>query len=327
MFEFRFSEDFAPSSNTKEWSLYTHKTEQQVEGVVHPGLFQTTYYEWQMIGLAAIVLLEVAATYWCKIEGVVITAILASIFLDVVLAVVAHVFQKDICRLKNRMVYESDREIGIIKKRLQSARLKQRFFYFLIVVSAVFKIFWFVTVYNVIDATTLFITTCYLVGALLHARCTGYAIFTFIFNRKMSSEHAKYVDSRGERSAFDPAKPIPAIIAGPEDLAPVSVEVGRHRLFTKEGQTLLHTLGVLTDAELTEMVGRQPQPEQKRVLLISGIKHQMEILTQGPISFGDRPGAELGTEGPSLDPTDGALDTGPQQVPNVSRPKFTGRSP
>ena len=103
MFDFQYQENFEPSSNTKEWCLYTHKTEHSFSGVTLPGLFQTTYYEWQMLGFVAIFVLEGMATYWCYIEGVLITAILASIFVDILFAIVAHVFSKDIRKLKNEL--------------------------------------------------------------------------------------------------------------------------------------------------------------------------------------------------------------------------------
>ena len=139
-----------------------------------------------MLGFVCVFLLEGVATYWSSREGVVITAILASIFLDLVLAVTAHVYQKSICRMKNEMVYEDDINVGAIKNKLKRIMLKQHFFYLLIFISALFKIYWFLSVYRIIDATTLFIMTCYILGAILHIICTGYAVFTFIFNRKIN---------------------------------------------------------------------------------------------------------------------------------------------
>ncbi len=280
MLEFQYDENFEPSSNTKQWWLYTHKTERSFAGVTLPGLFQTTYYEWQMLGFILIFIIEGAATYWCYQEGVIITAILASIFVDLVLAIVAHVFQKDICRMKNDLVYESDVAIGAIKRKLASTLLKQRFFYLLIFISALFKIFWFFSVYGIVDATTLFIMTCYLIGAILHITCTGYAIFTFIFNRKLAREHNRYLDSKHKEFAFDPSRPLRSKLSA-EQL--IETEVGRHAIVKGEdGRFYLETFGVLTDAQLWAMIGKQIEPEQKRSLAVDGVKHQILILQQDP---------------------------------------------
>ncbi len=280
MFEFKYDENFEPSSNTKQWWLYTHKTERSFSGVTLPGLFQTTYYEWQMLGFIMIFLLEGIATYWCYQEGVIITAILASMFVDIVLAIVAHIFQKDICKKKNELVYEDDVNLGAIKRNLASKQLKQRFFYLLIFISALFKIFWFFSVYGLVDATTLFIMTCYLIGAILHITCTGYAIFTFIFNRKLSKEYNKYLDSKHQMFAFDETLPLRSKLSS-TDLK--EAEVGRHMITKGEdGHFYLETFGILTDSQLWALIGKQIEPEQKRALAVDGVKHQMLILQQDP---------------------------------------------
>ncbi len=280
MYEFQPEETFEPSSGTKEWALYTHKTEHSFAGVSLPGLFQTTYYEWQIIGFIGIFLLEGVATYWCFKEGVIITAILASIFVDVVLAVTAHVFQKDICRIKNELVYEEDLQAGVRKRRLKRKVLWQTFFYILILISAMFKVYWFFSVYRIPDATTLFVTVCYVVGGVLHIICTGYAVFTFIFNRKINGEHTRFVESNGKSFSFDPTKPLRHPIGSPKL---IEVPDGRQRI-TKEGDGnyYFYTQGVLTDSKLRELIARQDTPDQRATVAREGVKHQITILKQSP---------------------------------------------
>jgi len=50
----------------------------------------------------------------------------------------------------------------------------------------------------------------------------------------------------------------------------------------EDGKFWLFTYGVLTDPQLRELIARQPQPEQKRMLAIDGVRHQIVILDQGP---------------------------------------------
>ena len=281
MFDFNYEENFEPSSNTKQWCLYTHKTPRAFAGVNLPGLFQTTNYVWQILGFIAIFLLEGLATFWCFLEGVVITAILASIFVDLVLAIVAHLYQKDICRMQNELIYEEQENAGRIERQLKSFKLRQNFFYLLIMISAIFKIFWFFDVYRIVDATMLFIMTCYIIGAILHITCTGYALFTFIFNWKINREHNAYLDSNHTVYAFDKNSPLRTRLNS-QDVH--EAQVGRHQIIKDpDGHIYLETLGVLTDAELWTLIGKQVEQEHKRALAVDGVRHQILILEQDPM--------------------------------------------
>ena len=269
------NENFEPSSETKVWWLYTHKTPHKIAGVLLPGVFQTTNYVEQILGFIAIFLLEGLATFWCFSEGVIITAILASIVVDLVLALVAHLYQKDICRLQNELIYEEQNKQGAIALKLKSLKLRQNFFYLLIMISAIFKIFWFYDVYRIIDATTLFIMTCYIVGAILHITCTGYVLFTFRFSLKMKSEYKKFLKSnqteyvRTKASQKLNYKGIKEVVAGP------------HRVTKrKDGQIYLETLGVLTDKELRGLILNQPDAESQGAMAKAGVRHQISMLGQ-----------------------------------------------
>lgn len=282
MFDFKYEEHFEPSKGTKEWCLYTHKTKQSFAGVTLPGLFDITHYEWQLIGFFVIFLLEGLATYWSYYEGVAITAILVSIFIDIVLAVLAHLPHKTICRLSNEKVFE----VGEISKSIQRKISKNKFisnlFYAAILISAGFKCAWFYLVYMTFDSTALFIFVCYIVGAILHISCTGYAIFTTIFKWKINKEYSRYIHSGGDEFTFDPNKPLPLLIETDVQLSLIAV--GHHELVKKDGKFHLLTRGVLTDEQLNDLIGRQLKPEQKRTMAIEGTRQQCAILQQAPIT-------------------------------------------
>lgn len=278
MFDYQPNENFEPSSHTKQWYLYTHKTEYSFSGVPLPGLFQTTHYEWQVAGFLAIFLLEGIATFWASREGVVITAILVSIFVDLVLAVGAHRFQRSVCKLRNELVFEQDKEASLIRRQIKRTLAKQRLCYLMIAVSGVLKFVWFFDAYRIFDATALFVFTCYAIGAMLHMSCTGYALFTFILERKLYREHARYVETRGEAFAYG-TDPLPHPL-GEHQFVPL--RVGKHEIKSDgNGKFWLYTFGVLTDAELRELIAKQYTPEQRRLLAIEGTSHQAMILTQG----------------------------------------------
>jgi hypothetical protein len=279
MFEFQYSEKFEPTRSAKEWWLYTHKTSTTFAGVPLPGFFQTTNYEWQVTGFFTIFLLEGLATYWSYYEGVAITAILVSIFFDIVLALVAHRFQRPIAQLKNDLVFTENTSNKAKQKILAGKKFWQNFFYLLILVSALFKLLWFFLVYQVFDATCLFVFTCYLIGAVLHIACTGYAVFTFIFFRIIKREHNQYIKSEGAEFAFNPDNPLRSRIATEMELE--TVVVGHHELKKdSDGKFFFFTRGVLMDKELFEMIGHQLSPEQKRTVAIEGVKQQYAILQQ-----------------------------------------------
>jgi hypothetical protein len=279
MFEFQYNENFEPTRSVKEWWLYTQKTPTTFAGVPLPGFFQTTNYEWQVTGFFTIFLLEGLATYWCYYEGVAITAILVSIFVDIILALVAHRFQRPIAQLKNELVFTENTSNKAKQKILTGKKLWQNFFYLLILISALFKFLWFFLVYQVFDTTTLFIFVCYILAALLHIICTGYAVFTFIFLRKIRSQHNQYIRSEGTEFAFNPDNPFPSKIYTQIKLEPVIV--GRHELANlNNGDFYFKTKGILLDKELFEMIGRQTSPEQRRTVAIEGVKHQNAILQQ-----------------------------------------------
>lgn len=298
MFDFNYNENFEPSPNTKAFWLYTRKREMTAFGVTRPGLFATVNFEWQVVGFFAIFLLEGIATWWAFQEGVAITAILVSIFADVVLAVLSHLPQPNITKLKNELLFVAGTNLANARSRLSSRRAVQRFFYLLIIVSACFKFYWFFAVYEVFDSTALFVLTCYLIGALLHISCTGYAIFTAIFEIKIRREHREYNSSGGASHAFNPQQPRLHRFDTAIELQPVTV--GRHKIertapprqtaseqkatdVTVERERtsdgfFLYTNGILTDKELTQMIGQQITPDQQRVVAVEGVKHQYNMM-------------------------------------------------
>ncbi|HUI29364.1 MAG TPA: hypothetical protein VLX91_04030 [Candidatus Acidoferrales bacterium] len=290
MFEFNPDENFWPSQSTKRAWMYTHKTVRTFAAVPLPGLFATTTFIWRILGVIGIFILESIATYYSYWQGVNITAIIGSIVVDFVLAVLSHLpWQQKICECKNKLVYEEDVTAKKTARRLSRYKMLQRFLYLFIVCSAFFKFYWFYSVYGIPNTTSGLIFTCYMIGAMLHCSCTGYAIFTIIFELQISKEHTAYIESEAKEFAYDSSNPLRIDLGDREFKA---LEVGNHKIVmeTKEraggGGTekryWLETLGVLTDKELSEFISRQDTREQKRDLAVKGVEHQMAILDVEP---------------------------------------------
>ncbi|HYK04048.1 MAG TPA: hypothetical protein VE974_20000 [Thermoanaerobaculia bacterium] len=292
MFTFQAGEEFEPSATTKRWWLFTHKTERTVAGITLPGLFQTTHYEWQLFGFLCIFLLEGFAIWQSHTEGVVITAILTTILLDFVLAVISHAFQAPICRLKNELVYASADDEGRLKRQLRRRRLWQQFFYLLILISAGLKVYWFYSVYQQFDAKAIFIATCYILGGILHIFCTGYAVFTAIHESKLRGEHNQYLDSgrknfkiKDEMTEIIPIECIPGKTGYAQvELDDLPAATERTSNGASGRVSRLRTKGILTDGDLHWLIAFQKADEQMRTLATYGVKHQMEILYQEPVT-------------------------------------------
>lgn len=280
MFTFRENENFEPSVKAKRRWRYTKKDSVEIAGLPMPGLFQTANYEFQLACFVLVFIVEGAATWQAQIEGVVITAILASIAVDVVLAVISHLFQPAICQLKNEAVWANEAERGRIRRRLAFNVFWQRFFYVLILASAAFKFLWFYNVYPVLDAKAVFVGVMYLIGGLLHIFFTGYAVFTFFHEWLLRSEHNQYLDSNQKEYRFREDETVTEFdtVCEPASSRYAVVEPSNGK------GTRLRTRGLLLDEDLRWLISRQKTPEQERALVINGVKHQMTIMNQEPVT-------------------------------------------
>ncbi len=199
------------------------------------------------------------------------------IFVDLVLAIVAHLWHKEICRLKNENVYTEKEKNTANEQKITKLRVFTYFFYLLILASAFVKCFWFFDTYMILDSTALFVFVCYIIAAILHITCTGYAIFTFAFKIRIGREHNAYINSDGKKLTFD--KPLSGHIETNIDVD--LAEVGRHKIIKgQDGSYYFLTQGILTDKELREFIFRQKSREQQRVIATAGVEHQYKIWQQ-----------------------------------------------
>jgi len=276
---FRYDEDFMPSRTTRKQWQSTHKTPKQVDGVTLPGLFQTTYFGLHVTGFFLIIILEGLATYWSFIKGTAITAILVSIFIDIVLALLAHLTVGANLAYKNELIFESDTvKRQAIQFKIKGNNFFSAIFRVLILISAVFKFIWFYWVYLVFDSAALFVLACYLIGAVLHIYCTGYAWYTAFFKIRLWLEHRAYIKSNRLKYFFDKNHPGTSL---PFDttIAINETEVDRHKIVKDAGgQYIFQTYGILTDNQLMTFIGRQGNAEQRRAVAINGVKHQHSML-------------------------------------------------
>ena len=277
MFRFNPDEDFEPSSVTKQWNYYTHKTKHRFAGITLPGLFDTTHYEWQIMGFFTILILESIATYVCWDYGIRIPLIILSIVIDIVLAISSHVFQKKICEYENNLICATREEVGKFENMLASVKFWKIFFLVLIYFSWIFKSYWFFSVYDIFDITTLAVFVFYFLGALLHCLCTGYAWYTSVFYYKVRREYNKYLNSQHRTYKNR--------IEYKTDLGTTTLteaRIGRHKIQKESNKYFLISSGLLTDAELRALIVDQVQSEPMRIVATIGVKHQLMISGNEP---------------------------------------------
>jgi hypothetical protein len=120
-------------------------------------------------------------------------------------------------------------------------------------------------------------------GGILHISCTGYAIFSLIFLRKISVEHSKFKKSSGKKHYYDVQSPLnqPINLDGIKSLREVVVD-RTHSIIKREeedkGNFYFKTNGVLNDRQLNIMISNQQTDTEKRIIAVEGIKQQYLIL-------------------------------------------------
>jgi hypothetical protein len=305
-FEFEPNQSFIPRPYTRKFGLYTHKSSEIVAGVTLPGLFQTTNLPFHLIGFFSVFVLEILAILWSFEEGSSIAIILWLAVLDIVLAVAAHLNYNSITLTKNHILTSSDnvtilnannnivtdnntltsnnvkiKENSIntnlkFRKKLSSLLLLRNFFYFLIILSAVGKFYFFFSIYFIFDAVSLLILFFYLLGAILHITCTGYAIFTMIFSILLKIDYSKYVNNNN--NSYDINKPEEYNIeTGGIQLTLLSE--GKHKIVKSEdGKFKFQSFGILNDLQLRAMVNGQKDIHSQRIVAIEGVSVQIRQL-------------------------------------------------
>jgi hypothetical protein len=278
---FPSGQNFEPSAETKDKILYTHKSAKQFSGISIPGLFQTTNHTLHLILFFLIFVIEGIATYFCFDEGVSITAILVAIFIDIVFAIMAHLPHKNIVKLKNQLIFTEGTEAINIQRKIQSEKTKQYLFYTLLFVLAGFKIYWFYDNYGTFDTTAILIIVSYTLAALLHIGVTGYALFGLYVSLWLNRDYNDFIKSNGSLNFYNPNEPFRHIFN--TNIEIIECSVNKHRLTKLEkGKYQFETFGIMTDSDLIDFIIKQNDSNQKRDIIVEGIKHQLNIVQTNP---------------------------------------------
>ncbi|MBK7370438.1 MAG: hypothetical protein IPJ09_03190 [Saprospiraceae bacterium] len=188
----------------------------------------------------------------------------------------SHVWVLNLNKDKNALVFSNNIEIQKLERRISRTNIIRGFFQLLIICLGFFKFFWFYSVYQIFDATALFIFVCYMLAAVLHVLCTGYFFFTLAASFVLSYQHSLYLKSNGKNFHFDPLKPMSFMINTSLDLT--ECNAGRHSIQKKGNNFYFEINGILLDSELNDMIGRQLKEEQQQVVAIEGVRVQYNML-------------------------------------------------
>ncbi|GAB3644286.1 hypothetical protein GCM10027423_49230 [Spirosoma arcticum] len=254
-------------------------------GITLPGLCETTGYSTQMLAFFGVLILEIVPTVYGIAQGLLWQAVVASIFVDIFFAVVAHWWHYDILRAKNQLVITNDSiESQNLRRQINKHSFYTNLFYFLIFVSGCIKFFFFYKAYVFFDAIAGGALVCYLLGALLHITYTGYFLYTSRFHWFMHNEFRKYLNTNAERFATHQPNPQPIQTSG-ANIQFNTLTKGLHKIYkTSDGQHYFETFGILTDKELSEFVKAQQNPIARDVIAREGLSQQ--LLNLGLINAG-----------------------------------------
>lgn len=270
---------FQPSRNALWKWLFTNKKEMLSAGITRPGLFSTYNLFTHLLGVVIIIFLEAAATFIAYDDGLLPLAVIVLLIVDFILAIISHIPSARIIELKNRVITISDSvEIENYYRKISKLNLIKNFFYFLIIISALTKIYivYHAVYYNQFTPNTIFITVAYVVGAVLHITCTGNVLYALYFNIGYYSGKSKFISSNGLKYCAEDS--IDHKIINPNSLKFIECSYGNHKISKKGDDYFISSFGILEDKDLTELINKQIEPEQKRKIAIEGVKSQLNLL-------------------------------------------------
>lgn len=270
---------FDPSPPTKRKWLYTKKKPLPF-GITLPGLCQTSDYSTQMLAFFGILVLEAVPTIYGIGQGLLWEAVMATIFVDIFLAIGSHWWHDDITLEKNLLVIEED---APARKELETSisrrKIYSNLFIFLIIISGITKAFLFYSAYIFFDAIVVGVIVCYLLGAILHINYTGYFIYTSRFYWFIHREFSVYTKTNknqqlGEYSTNQVKEyPIKTYNA---KIDFVTGKQGLHEIYKNEEERyFFKTLGIMTDKELAGFVRSQQSPVTRDVIAREGLAIQL----------------------------------------------------
>jgi hypothetical protein len=278
-FHFDPNQNFEPSKQTKDFWLFTKKSQANFAGIHLPGLFESVGYSIQIVAFVAILILEGIPTYYGIEEGVLWQGIVAAIFVDIALAICSHLWHNKTCLYKNQLVIAiSSVDQERINRLINSAKSKTYIFYFLILLSAGFKFYLFIDANRTWNAISIGTLVSYSLGAILHIAYTGHFFYTSRFNHKIQGEYTQFVSSNGLKFGINAHLEQP-INTDNTNITLNETKVGGHSIFKKEdGRYYIKTFGILLDVELAALAGVQQTSIAQSIVAREGLKHQLLIL-------------------------------------------------
>lgn len=203
---------FEPGQTTKTLIYYVNKKKSQIGTTPQPGLIQDTHFTVMAIFFLIAIVLEVigvmfiidamALGFWNGLMGVSFL-----IILDIALAFLFHLKTKTICRCENELVVlpliaagNVDARAADLKSKISRANMIGILLAILIWGVAVTKMVSFYALSAVgiggVDTQAMFIIVTYLIVALIHIYCTGYALFGLFARCSWWFNEKAYIKSR-----------------------------------------------------------------------------------------------------------------------------------
>lgn len=269
--------NFQPSGKVLQAWLSTNKTPMNNAGLIRPGLFNEPSLT-HSLGFLLILVIELLATLWVK-QTMSIATIMGTLFVDLCLAVASHLFEGKVLQAKNELLFNTNSLRGEnVKARIQKFSFLKNLLYILILASGLYKGLSFYFVFEIFDSTTLCVIIMYLVAAVLQVYCTGYAFAYWAFKIKIDRQFSIFMASEGREYAYSKTEPRRTAIETTQNLTTVSTF--KHKIVKDEnGNFFFETKGILLDTELSEIISKQLNKEQQRIIAVEGVRLQCAMLT------------------------------------------------
>lgn len=283
--------NFEPSRDTKYWWLYTRKTSSLHAGVTLPGLFQTSQFNLDAAAFTVIVIGEIYGLYNLFIVAQISILYVIGLFLaDLIFAICRHIPQGSICKKENLRVLTDDPDKQArLHRQIVNLHRFSLIFTLLILSIALFKIVSFYALQGgVFDGITFAISLSYGIVGILHITSTGYFLSELLVSFLVWRDRNTFL-SNIENSRFTVKTTRKFYLKS--HILLENDDVAQHRIYLDtDGQTsengypqVMETWGVLTDNQLNDLIMQQKQAEQKRIVAIEGLRHQLdEILPSDP---------------------------------------------
>ncbi len=274
-------ENFEPSVKTKNFWLYTRKSERNFGGITLPGLFQTRGMLMDTLATFLVILLEFFGLYVLVIYGDIKYFNAIFLFLaDLLFVILKHFISTGyIIKYKNQIVLNSDgnEEARLISK-INFRKFLSKLFSFLIISIALFKVLAFYATIGQLTGVTFLIILTYAIVAILHLSTTGYflgnlwySFFLFFDRRKFLKKNVFVIESHRDH-VFTP---LVKLKGNPISDFSNNKYPQEAILIQRETDYVLKSWGILDDDERDRLIMKQESIDAKRILASEILNHQM----------------------------------------------------